>query len=89
MNAQPRCVEFLQGINLNYPCTKCQGNLLIDSPIENESVLTWTLRNHIRFDPTFTSNAYIIKKNNGSNLFGIPSDSSNICPECPLSNIVY
>ena len=46
-------IPFLQSFNQLYPCSIHNGVLLSDPPLDGESALEWTDRNHKRIDATF------------------------------------
>lgn len=45
--------SFLLEFNTQYPCISCRNTFFTDEPAENESVLDWTIRHHIRKEPLF------------------------------------
>ena len=49
----PDALAFLKTFNSLYPCDNCRGRILVDSPLANETVLDWTIRNHLLQDPLF------------------------------------
>ena len=49
----PNTVSFLKEFNSTYPCLTCKGSFLPDLPNPSESVLDWTVRNHVAIDPSF------------------------------------
>ena len=49
----PDALNFLKTFNSVYPCLMCRGRFFADSPLANESVLDWTIRNHLIKDPLF------------------------------------
>ena len=46
-------IPFLQKFNQIYPCDKCRGTILSDPPLEGESAIDWTVRNHQKVQPMF------------------------------------
>jgi len=54
----PSVLFFLNTFNTLYPCPNCRGRFFIDSPLANESVLDWTIRNHLIQDPLFVYPVY-------------------------------
>jgi len=46
-------LTFLKKFNTLYPCDTCRGGFFTDDPLNNESVLDWTVRNHVLQEPTF------------------------------------
>lgn len=52
-NDAPYAVDFLQAFNAQYPCPTHQGKLLSDPPLEGETPIEWTARNHERLEPGF------------------------------------
>ena len=54
-NNHPSAIDFLRLFSDLYPCDKCRGKFFFDTPLVGESVLDWTMRNHLVHDPLYVN----------------------------------